>query len=428
MSEKTRSGLKKLAIVGSVLVYLAFVVYSEYHFWNLVSSFVPPDFQVLGVIAVAASALSAVILPVALHFWCREGIQRIVAWVFTIIHLVIVFANLILDSATVSGASVSDEFTAVYAVYVLPGTVAVYALGWLLVWATDSDVQRAEQAREAQEAEEDGRWALRKIVAQEKTRALTSAFQSDHAKRKIDRYAGRVAPRILAEELGLSPEELGIEEDETWDFWDVAKKDTRSPHSTPPAPVNGVNGHTGQMHLDAPRTAQSVTQGQQRSDLPPAGNGRAPGSGRPKAELRQPTPDRPLYLWERQKAEFEAAREQEIEEERRRQEAWRLEDERKERLQKLYDLAHGSAKGALGNDVVQVLINRGLPDEPVRQEVVDDYMNLLTNFDDGVLGCVIMQGDAEQKRAAHDLLKGRDASGTRRPSTPPGERLDLGKW
>ena len=294
MSDKNREGLKRISVFASILVYIAFVAYSEFHFWNLVSSFVPPDFQVLGVVAVAASAISALALPVALHFWCREGVQRIVAWGFTIVHLLIVFANLVLDSATISGASVSDEFINIYAVYVLPGTVAFYALGWLLVWASDTDVQRAEQARETREAEEDGRWKLRKIIAEEKTRALESAFQSDHAKRKIDRYAGRVAPRILAEELGMSPEELGVEEGEVWNFWDVTKKNLQDAPIAPPTPTNGANGHPEQMHLDAPRNAHNATQGQQRSDLPPAGNGRAPGSGRPKASSRPVVQSQPV--------------------------------------------------------------------------------------------------------------------------------------
>ena len=67
----------------------------------------------------------------------------------------------------------------------------------------------------------------------------------------------------------------------TPDILEITGNAPARPQIAPPAPTNGVNGHTGQMHLDAPRNAQSVTQGQQRSDLPPAGaSGRVPGNGK----------------------------------------------------------------------------------------------------------------------------------------------------
>ena len=50
-------GFKSLAIILSLLVYTAVVIYAEYHFWQLVSRYVSTGFQIVGLVAVAASAV-----------------------------------------------------------------------------------------------------------------------------------------------------------------------------------------------------------------------------------------------------------------------------------------------------------------------------------------------------------------------------------
>ncbi len=76
------AGMKSVAVVLSLVVYLAVVVYSEYHFYNLVSQFVTGAFQIIGIVAVAASFITAVALPLALHFWFRSGGQQVFGFVF----------------------------------------------------------------------------------------------------------------------------------------------------------------------------------------------------------------------------------------------------------------------------------------------------------------------------------------------------------
>lgn len=69
---------------------------------------------------------------------------------------------------------------------------------------------------------------------------------------------------------------------------------------TPPqipteAPTNGASPNMRQLGFDAPNSPQ----GQRQADLPPAGNGRAPGNERPKASSRpvQPAPN-PASSWD----------------------------------------------------------------------------------------------------------------------------------
>lgn len=76
---------------------------------------------------------------------------------------------------------------------------------------------------------------------------------------------------------------------------DYTKSRLQSPPQIPTeAPTNGASPNMRQLGFDAPGAAQSAPQGQQRSDLPLAGNGRAPGNERPKASSRPVVQSQPV--------------------------------------------------------------------------------------------------------------------------------------
>ena len=76
MNEKNRNAVKTFAIIGSILVYAAFVIYSEYHFYNLVTAFLPPGpAQLVGYLAVAVTGMTAVFLP-RVFTTCRKAIVK----------------------------------------------------------------------------------------------------------------------------------------------------------------------------------------------------------------------------------------------------------------------------------------------------------------------------------------------------------------
>lgn len=219
MESRTITGLKGLAVIGSVLVYLLIVVYAEYHFFNLISGFVPGGMQVVGMIAVAASGITAILLPVAIHFWFRSGLQLIVGFIFYGIHFLMMFANLILDSS-LQGTAIADTpdwIVTVYAPYILPGYIAFYALAWSILWFVDSNSQRIDKRREVEQIEEDGRLDRQISLANFRSNALTAAFNSQAAQETVNRLIATQAPALLAQELGLSVEELGPTQD--FEFW-----------------------------------------------------------------------------------------------------------------------------------------------------------------------------------------------------------------
>lgn len=246
-------GMKSIGVVVSVLVYLLVVVYAEYHFFNLVTQFVPGELQVVGLIAVAASGLTAVALPLAIHYWFRSGYQLIGGWIFYAIHFLAVFANLILDSSLTASGQAPAFVAEVYAVYILPGYIAFYALAWSIIWFVDSGSQRIDKRREAQELEEDAALKRRNLVANAKNQAIETAFQSEGAQRTINIWAARNAPRMLARELDLTDDELGAAGDFT--FWVTPAASANSAGNS----ANGTNGNGARK--DTPLSGATSVQG-----------------------------------------------------------------------------------------------------------------------------------------------------------------------
>ena len=226
------SGVRWFSISLSLLVYLSFVIYSEWHFYNLISEFVPADFALIGLVAVAAAALTAIALPLSLHYWFRTGNQKLMGYVFYGLHFVIVVINLILDGALISDGEAPAFVTDVYAVYVLPGYIAFYGAFWSVLWFLDEQSKRLEKKIEMSETEEAGVIDRRIAVAEAKSIAISQAFRSKGAQRAINTWAAKNAPKLLAEELGITVDELGGDEEYTfWDEDDETMQDVIEPIS-----------------------------------------------------------------------------------------------------------------------------------------------------------------------------------------------------
>ena len=252
MESRTITGLKALAIVGSVLVYILIVVYAEYHFFNLISGFVPGGMQVVGMIAVGASGITALLLPVALHFWFRSGIQAIAGYIFYGIHFLMMFANLILDSS-LQGTAIADTpdwIETVYAPYILPGYIAFYALAWSILWFTDSNSQRIDKRREVAQIEEDGKLTRQISLAQFKSDAITAAYNSQAAQETVNRWVASKAPQLLATELGMSLEELGAQEN--FEFWMKPAERQEKPAAAPNTQIVAATGSPSPQLEDLP--------------------------------------------------------------------------------------------------------------------------------------------------------------------------------
>ena len=216
------NGLKSLASGISFLVYLAVIMYMEYHFLNLISQFLGEDASIVGYVVIAASFLTAIALPLGLHYWFRSGTQQLVGFIFYGLHFVIMFVNLVLDSnATKYGAETGEfqGFLDFYGVWILPGYIAFYALAWSILWFSDDGSKAIDKKREAMASEEEAGLDRRMAVSEMQSTALSNAFQSPAAKTAINQWAAQNAPALLAAELGMTMEELGVHVGDDFRFW-----------------------------------------------------------------------------------------------------------------------------------------------------------------------------------------------------------------
>lgn len=255
MNEKNRNAIKWVAIIGSIIVYLGFIVYAETHFFSLVTRFLPSEAQVVGLAAVGVTLITSIALPLAIHFWVRDGKQRVCAWLFYGTHLAITFANLVLNSALNSGNQISPTFSVIYGAYILPGLVVIYVLGWIVIWAFDSSAQRAERKAELYEIEEDGKYRRKEILITSQNTALENAFQSPAAQAAVNHWAAANAPAMLAAELGLTVDEFGVG-NKQFVFWDAEA----STNTTPLAlPLPQSNQDLGKWLAQHPTFAKMLT-------------------------------------------------------------------------------------------------------------------------------------------------------------------------
>ena len=265
MNQRNIEAGKRLGIVLSILVYLAVIIYAEFHFYSLVTQFVPDSFVIVGIVAVAASGITAIGLPLALHYWFRSGMQLVFGLVFYGIHFLIAVANLILNSNLTSHGQIPPFITDIYAVYVLPGYIAFYARAWSVIWFVDEDSKRIDHERELHHTEHAARIERKITVTQAQNEAISKAFRSDAAQRTINQWTARNAPKLLAEELGLSMDELGTASKFT--FWrDDPQETTAVPGDPPPLPTDAppqakmiwaVIGGVGQWVMAFPPIHQS---------------------------------------------------------------------------------------------------------------------------------------------------------------------------
>jgi hypothetical protein len=136
MKENSRRALKGLAVTLSLIVYLAGLVYAGVRSYSLFARTVEPELLPLAVLGIIALEVSALALPLAVHYWTAPGPQRLAALGFYLIDLGLIIANAVLDAAHHSG-TLLPGFLQVYGVYAVPALPVACMVGWALIWALD---------------------------------------------------------------------------------------------------------------------------------------------------------------------------------------------------------------------------------------------------------------------------------------------------
>lgn len=192
MTEGRNKAIKFLVLFASMAVYLAMLLYSGVHNWTLMTKGVPPDMLIWAALGVVALEVSAVFLPLGLHWWTHAALQRLIALGFYIVDLGLIILNVILDYSLVSGASIPGWMT-MYLSYGVPATPIIAGLGWSLLWLLDpSQRERATV--------ENLRASTREALA---ARIAEHARQAD-VSNLVDQAAQNLARQIVGQTLGSS--------------------------------------------------------------------------------------------------------------------------------------------------------------------------------------------------------------------------------
>lgn len=136
MKESTRRGMVKVIMAGSVVVYLLMIGYAEAHGINMLSRGVAPDFLFWAYGGMVALGITAILLPLALHFWTHEATHRTAALLFYVIDLILLGVNTFTDYGSNTGAQLAT-WAQLYKDYVMPATPVIAGIGWSILWLLD---------------------------------------------------------------------------------------------------------------------------------------------------------------------------------------------------------------------------------------------------------------------------------------------------
>lgn len=136
LSTGRNQALKTLAIGAGMLVYLGAIVYAGVHNWRLMTQGIQPDMVLWAALGVLALEISALALPIALHYWCHDPMQRIFAYGFYGVDLALIFANVILDYSLNTGG-ILPTWLETYRYFGVPATPVITGMGWSLLFLLD---------------------------------------------------------------------------------------------------------------------------------------------------------------------------------------------------------------------------------------------------------------------------------------------------
>jgi len=196
MSEGRNRALKSLAIFAGILVYLGMIAYSFVHNWSLMTSGIQEDMIIWAALGVICLEVSAMFLPVALHWWTHAPLQRFAALAFYGLDLALIFANVVLDYALVSQANVLalPEWLMMYRFYGVPATPVFCGLGWSLLFMLDPS-QRERATKET----------LAASVKEVLSARIAQAAKGADIEAAVSEAAESLAREIIAQTLGVVP-------------------------------------------------------------------------------------------------------------------------------------------------------------------------------------------------------------------------------
>lgn len=193
LKENSRRALRGLAVTLSLIVYLAGLLYAGVRSYSLFAATIRADLLPLAVLGIVALELSALALPLAVHYWTAPGAQRMAALGFYLLDLGLIVANAILDAAHHSG-TLLPEFLQAYATYALPALPVLCMVGWAALWALDPSSREHDMIA-----------AVRAATHEALMGQIQKAAEGVDITRAVEEAAEESARALVGETLGRAP-------------------------------------------------------------------------------------------------------------------------------------------------------------------------------------------------------------------------------
>src|SRR3990172_1067938 len=196
LKDNQHRAFRMLAITLSLTVYAAGLLYAGVRSYTLFAATIDPNLLPLAVLGIVALEVSAIALPLAIHFWTQPGAQRLAAMGFYLLDLALIAGNAVLDAAHHSG-TVLPSFLTAYGVYLVPALPLACMAGWSLVWMLDPTSR-----------ERDMRESVKAATQEALLSAIQKATEAVDITQAVESAAGEAARALVGETLGSAPRRL----------------------------------------------------------------------------------------------------------------------------------------------------------------------------------------------------------------------------
>jgi len=216
MSEAKRRAFKALAIFVGIAVYAGMLLYAGVHNYSLFVRGLREDLVIFALLGLFTLELSAVGLPLAIHFWTAPGVHRIAALAFYLADLTLLGGNAVLDFHLNAGLPLTP-WMRLYLDFVAPATPLLVGLMWSILFILDPANRIRDMEMELAAA---ARMALANRIAEAAKAAdvnqIVEGAAQAMARDLVARAVGRpLPPPIKPSANGAVPEpERDMEDDE----------------------------------------------------------------------------------------------------------------------------------------------------------------------------------------------------------------------
>jgi hypothetical protein len=201
--------MKALCVVLSYIIYSIAVIYGDIMFIMIMQKTFPAGFLgSMAIVGAIATALSAMLLPLAKWQWFRNGMQMVWSWLFWIMEITILVLNAMLAHAIAGGDT--DTALLVWAQF-SPASPLFCVLGWGLCFFLDESTKRKHQ----QEENEDQAWdyfsdEYSKAVKSDEVYRMLQTGALDQARTFVEAMTHNRPPLENRKPLQLASRTLGI--------------------------------------------------------------------------------------------------------------------------------------------------------------------------------------------------------------------------